>query len=154
MSNTGGKEGGRVLAFVDAHRRATIAMRGQEMWRSLTPVGGGLAQARLEIQRDRTTMDKYFKMEPNPIAVDLDGDGIQEIVLPVNEDDAGRMAVIYRGPTGFRMQVVQSGFEGVITGLGAIPRAGGNPSLVAAIVKRVGLLRSPGETQIIMTTSD
>lgn len=149
FSNTGGKDS-RVLAFVDQRNRLNITASGQEMWRSLTPVGGGLARARLAIMQGRTAVDRYFKIEPNPVAVDLDGDGIQEIVLPVNEEERGRMAVIFRGPAGFRMQVVTSGFEGIITGLGAVPGEG-NPSLIVAVTRRTGLLGGTGNTQILMT---
>jgi len=46
--------------------------------------------------------------------------------------------------------VVQSGFEGMISGIGAIPGESG-PSLVLSVLRRTGLLRESGETQIIMT---
>ena len=120
------------------------------MWRSQTIVGGGLASAQLQIPMLQTVVDKFFKLEPNPVAADLDGDGIQEIIVPINEDEAGRMAVVFRGPAGFRMQVVSSGFEGMVTGLGVVPGESG-PSLVAAVLKRGGLFRDIGDTQIIMT---
>jgi hypothetical protein len=149
LSNIAGKE--RVLAFVDNENRLRISLGGQEMWRSLTTVGGGLAQGILQIPMLMTVVDKFFKFEPNPVSVDLDGDGVQEVVVPVNEDESGRMAVVFRGPAGYRLQVVSSGFEGFVTGLGAIPNEGANPSLVAAVVRRLGLLRQTGETQIVLT---
>ncbi len=150
MSNTAGKNNARVLAFVDEYNRLHISAGTQDMWRSQTVVGGGLASAQLQIPMLQTIVDKFFKMEPNPVAADLDGDGIQEIIVPINEEEAGRLAVIFRGPAGYRMQVVSSGFEGVVTGLGVVPGEGG-PSLVAAVLKRSGLLKDLGDTQIIMT---
>jgi hypothetical protein len=151
FSNVGGKE--RVLAFVDEYHRLTIALGGQELWRSLTIVGGGLAQGHLQLPMLQTMVDKFFKFEPNPVSVDLDGDGVQEVVVPINEDEAGRLAVVFRGPAGFRIQVVNSGFEGFITGLGAVPGETG-PSLVAAVLKRTGVFRQGGDTQIIMTVPE
>ncbi len=152
FSNITGKE--RVLAFVDEQSRLVISgAGGQELWRSNTAVGGGLAQAQIQILMLGTIVDKFFKVEPMPIAVDLDGDGVEEIVAPVNQDEAGRMAVVFRGPAGYRIQLVNSGFEGFITGLGAIPAEGG-PSLIAAVVKRTGLWKNQGETQIIMTVPE
>jgi hypothetical protein len=152
-SSIGGKDL-RVLAFVDESHRLKLVAGGQEVWRSQTAVGGGLAQARVQIPMLQTFVDKYFKIEPNPLPVDLDGDGTQEIVVPINEDEAGRMAVVFKGPVGYRVQVVSSGFEGMVTGLGAIP-GDGNPSLIAAVVKRTGILfKTGGDTQLIMTVAE
>ena len=152
FSNISGKDS-RVLAYVDEYSRLRIASGANEMWRSLTVVGGGIARAQIQIPMFQTVVDKFFKMEPNPLSVDLDGDGIQEVLVPVNDEEAGRVAVVYRGPAGFRMQIVQSGFEGMITGLGAIPGDAG-PSLVISVLRRTGLLRDSGETQIIMTVPE
>jgi hypothetical protein len=148
-------KGPRALAFIDAQNRLVIAENGQEIWRSSASVGQGLAQARLEIMQGRTAVDKYFRMKSNPLAVDLDGDGIQEIVVPVNDEEAGRLVVVFRGPTGLRTQVVASGSEGLVTGMGAIPGAdGGSPSLIMTVVKRTGLLGTSGDTQLIMTVPE
>ncbi len=153
FSSIGGKDM-RVLAFVDDNQRLKLVAGGQEVWRSTTVVGGGIAQAHLQIPMLMTLVDKYFKMEPNPLPVDLDGDGTQEIVVPINGDDAGRMAVVFKGPVGYRVQVVSSGFEGMVTGLGAVP-GDGNPSLIAAVVKRTGVFfKSGGDTQLIMTVPE
>jgi hypothetical protein len=151
FSNVGGKE--RVLAFVDQDSRLRIALGGQELWRSLTVVGGGLAQGHLQEFQQPTVVDKFFKWEPNPVSVDLDSDGVQEVVVPVNEGEAGRLAVVFRGPTGFRIQVVNSGFEGFVTSLGAVSGESG-PSLVAAVVRRTGMFRQGGETQLIITVPE
>jgi hypothetical protein len=151
-SNIGGKDG-RVLAFVDEHNRMKIVNGGQELWRSLSVVGGGLPLGMLQTFVQPSFVERPVKIEPNPVAVDLDGDGIEEIVVPVNQEDAGRMAVVFRGPAGYRMQVVNSGFEGMITGLGAV-NEDGVPALVAAVAKRVGFLRLQGDSQLLMTVPE
>jgi len=87
--------------------------------------------------------------EPHPVAIDLDGDGVEEIVTVQNQVP-GRMAVVFKGPAGYRFQSVNSGFEGTITGLGAIPGEPA-PSLVVAVTRYYGLLSNAGDTQIIMT---
>ena len=151
-SNIGSKDG-RVLAFVDEHSRMKIVNGGQELWRSLSVVGGGLPLGMLQVFVQPSFVERPVKIEPNPVAVDLDGDGVEEIVVPVNQEDAGRMAVVFRGPAGYRMQVVNSGFEGMVTGLGAVNEDGA-PALVAAVAKRVGFLRLQGDSQLLMTVPE
>jgi hypothetical protein len=154
FSNIAGKDQ-RVTAFVDERSRLVISHGAVQMWRSLTPVGGGgLTKAHLRDNVFNMQVDKFVDIEPHPVAIDLDGDGIDEIVVPINQDEAGRMAVVFKGPAGFRMQVVNSGFEGMVTGLGAVATEGGNPALIATVVKRMGLLKDSGETQVLMTTAD
>ena len=65
----------------------------------------------------------------------------------------GRQPGVFRGPAGYRMQVVNSGFEGMVTGVGAVAGDGG-PSLVAAVAKRVGFLRAQGDSQLLMTVPE
>jgi hypothetical protein len=149
MSNIGGKDALRSLAYVDEHNRIRVSVGTQEMWRSSSPVGGGVVKLPVETQVERGGRTYIYHAEPNPVAIDLDGDGIEEIVVVQNQVP-GRMAVVFKGPAGFRFQSVNSGFEGTITGLGAIP-GDPTPSLIVAVTRFYGLLTTAGETQIIMT---
>jgi len=87
-----------------------------------------------------------------PLSVDLDGDGIDEIVVPQNQFP-GRLAVVFKGPGGYRFQTVNSGFEGTVVALGAIT-GDGTPALVIAVTRYTNMLSTQGETQIIMTTAE
>ena len=154
MSNVGGK-GTRSLVFVDEYQRLRVSVESEETWRSSTPVGGG-NHLRLELLMPGTTSraarSQFFNFEPVPVPVDLDGDGIEEILIPQNQLE-GSIAIVFRGPAGYRFQSIKSGFEGTITALGAVP--GENPpSLIATVVRFNNFLRSSGETQIIMTTGE
>jgi len=149
MSNIGGKDAIRSLAYIDEHSRLRIAMGNQELWRSSSAVGGGVVKLVVDTQIERGGRSYIYFSEPHPVAIDLDGDGIEEIVVVQNQVP-GRMAVIYKGPAGYRFQSVASGFEGTITGLGAIP-GDPVPSLVVAVTRFYGLLTTAGDTQIIMT---
>ena len=61
-------------------------------------------------------------------------------------------AVVFKGPAGFRLQSVNTGFEGGITALGAFKTADSSqPTLVASVVRFTNFLKTSGETQIIMT---
>jgi hypothetical protein len=155
FSNIAGKTS-RGLAYVDPQNRLRINSGTEELWRSSTPVGGGAVKIEVVRYIERGGGRSYFyQMEPTPLAVDLDGDGIQEIVVPQNKDENGLIAVAYRTAAGIRLQQVNSGFEGIIGGFGAVPgEDGGAPTLITAVIRYRSLLKSGGETQIIMTLAD
>ena len=145
----------RALVFVDEYQRLRVTVGTEDTWRSSSPVGGG-SYLRLELLKAGTTSrsprTEFFNFEPVPVAVDLDGDGVEEVLVPQNQLE-GHIGILFRGPAGYRFQSVNSGFEGTITALGAIP--GENPpTLIAAVVRFTTFLKGAAETQIIMTTGD
>lgn len=147
-------KGLQALAFVDEYNRMRIAVDAEDVWRSAAPVGGGGVKLEVMTTIERGGRSYIYTSEPQPLAVDLDGDGIQEIVVPQNQLP-GRMAVVYKGPAGYRFQTVNSGFEGTLTALGAIPGDGaGAPTLVIAVVRYQSLFGTGAETQIIVTTGE
>ena len=111
---------------------------------------GQLVGATVSSKIDRS---KFFKIEPTPLAVDLDGDGVDELIVPQNLVREGLLAVVFKGPAGFRLQSINSGFEGGITCLGAYKTEDATqPTIMAAVVRYNNvLLKAGGETQIIMT---
>ncbi len=141
---------------VQRNSRIRIASAdGEDLWRSAAPVGGGGVKLEVMTNAERGGRSYIYTSEPQPIAVDLDGDGVEEIVVPQNQLP-GRMAVVYKGPAGYRFQTVNSGFEGTLTALGAIPGdgPGSAPTLVIAVVRYQNVLNTTGETQIIVTTGE
>ncbi|HSE05791.1 MAG TPA: VCBS repeat-containing protein [Methylomirabilota bacterium] len=154
FSNVMGKDT-RALALIDQYNRLQIVNEGEELWRSSTAVGGGYQTVELTgtTFSSRTDRSKFFKIEPTPLAVDLDGDGVDELVVPQNVVREGLLAVVFRGPAGFRLQSINSGFEGAITSLGAYRTEDAlQPTIIAAVVRFSNIvLRIGGETQIIMT---
>jgi hypothetical protein len=154
FANVMGKDT-RALVYIDEHNRLRIHSGNDELWRSSSVVGGGTAP-KIEVYRmiERSGRSFFYQLEPTPLAVDLDGDGIEEVVVPQNQVD-GMLAVIFRGPSGLRLQQVNSGFEGGIVALGVIPpEDGGPPVLVAGVLRHKNFLKKGGETQIIMTAPD
>ncbi len=159
FSNIMGKDT-RALAFIDEYNRLQIANEGEELWRSSSPVGGGV----MKVEQPMTEAgagrqggrSRFIKIEPTPLAVDLDGDGIDELVVPQNVVKEGLLAVVFKGPAGFRLQTINSGFEGFITCLGAYRTEDSTqPTVIASVVRFTNafnsLLKLTGETQIIMT---
>jgi len=151
FSNISGK-GTRALAFIDEYSRLRIALDTEDMFRSSTPVGGGLAKLGVERQIERGGRIYTYAPEPMPLSVDLDGDGVEEIIVPQNQFP-GRIGVVYKGAGGYRLQSVNSGFEGTVVALGAVT-GDGTPALVAAVTRYTNFLNTQGETTIIMTTAE
>jgi hypothetical protein len=153
LSNISGK-GSRALAFIDDQSRMRITVDSEEMFRSAAQVGGGVTTLMVKTYIERGGRSYPYKPEPAPLSVDLDGDGVDEIVVPQNQIP-GRLAVIFRGPGGYRFQTVNSGFEGTISALGAIPSEDGTtPKLVVAVVRFTNMFNTVGETNIIVTSTD
>jgi hypothetical protein len=155
FANITGK-GSHALVYIDAQNRLRISSGTEEIWRSTTLVGGG--GPKIEVFRqgyERGGRSFFYQMEPVPLAADLDGDGVQEIVVPQNKEENGVLAVVYRSAAGIRFQQISSGFEGIIGGFAALPGDdGGSPTLITAVVRYRSLLRAGGDTRIIMTVAE
>jgi len=153
LSNMNGKDS-RVLAFIDEFNRLQMTVDGEDIWRSGTAVGGGgltIAQE-TDVVTARVKRTGFYKIEPTPLAIDLDGDGIDEVVVPQNVVKEGLMAVIFKGPAGFRLQSMDTGFEGTITALGGFKTDDATqPTIIATVVRYKNVLKTEAETQVIMT---
>ncbi len=151
FSNIMGKDT-RALAYIDDGNRLQVVNDGEELWRSSTIVGGAATQVELITGAARNQRSKFLKIEPTPLAVDLDGDGVDELVVPQNLVKEGLLAVVFKGPAGFRLQSINTGFEGFITCMGAFKTEDASqPTVIASVVRFNNFLKTSGETQIIMT---
>ena len=154
FSNIAGKTS-RGVAYIDPQNRLRINSGTEEIWRSSTNVGGGGQKIEVVRMIERGGRSFFYQLEPAPLAVDLDGDGVQEIIVPQNKEENGVIAVVYRTAAGIRLQQVNSGFEGIVGGFGAIPSEdGGAPTLITTVIRYRSLLKAGGETQIIMTVAE
>jgi hypothetical protein len=154
FSNVNGKDAGRALAFIDEFNRLQVSLEGEDLWRSGASVGGG--GITLELiqygQGGRNSRSAFYKIEPNPLSLDLDGDGIDEILVPQTIVKEGLLAVVFKGPAGYRLQSIDTGFEGVITALGGYKTDDATqPTIIATVVRFKNFLKTSGETQVIMT---
>jgi hypothetical protein len=94
----------------------------------------------------------FYKIEPTPLAIDLDGDGVDEIIVPQTIVKEGLLAIIFKGPAGFRLQSIDTGFEGSITALGGFKTDDATqPTIIATVVRYKNILKTAAETQVIMT---
>jgi hypothetical protein len=153
FTNINGKDS-RALAFIDEFNRLQMSVEGEDLWRSGTAVGGGAVTIEQETGQitNRVMRTAFYKIEPTPLAIDLDGDGIDEIIVPQNIVKEGLLAIIFKGPAGFRLQSIDTGFEGTITALGGFKTDDANqPTIIATVVRYKNLLKTSADTQIIMT---
>ena len=153
LSNMNGKDS-RVLAFIDQFNRLQMAADADDIWRSATAVGGGVMT--IETLSSGTTgqvrRSLFYKIEPTPLAIDLDGDGVDEVIVPQNIVKEGLLAIIFKGPAGFRLQSIDTGFEGTITALGGFKTDDvTQPTIIATVVRYKNIFKGAGETQVIMT---
>ena len=153
FSNMNGKAS-RVLAFIDEVNRLQMAAGAEDIWRSGTAVGGGgmMLEALSAGTSSRARRSLFYKIEPTPLAIDLDGDGVDEVLVPQNIVKEGLLAIIFKGPAGFRLQSIETGFEGFITALGGFKTDDATqPTIIATVVRFKNFLKTSGETQVIMT---
>ena len=153
LSNMNGKDS-RVVAFIDEYNRLQMAAEGEDLWRSGTAVGGGSITIEQEtgVVSARVRRTAFYKIEPTPLAIDLDGDGVDEVVVPQNIVKEGLLAVIFKTPAGFRLQSIDTGFEGTITALGGYKTDDATqPVIIATVVRYKNILKTQAETQVIMT---
>lgn len=144
----------RLLVYIDERSRLRVAAGPEEVWSSASVVGGSVQKIEVERQTERGGRSFFYQFEPLPLAIDLDGDGVQEVVIPQNQVE-GMVVVVFRGPAGLRLQQLNTGFEGLISGLGGFPgEDGGSATLIAAVVRHKNVFKTAGQTQIIMTISE
>jgi hypothetical protein len=156
FSNVNGKDATRALAFIDEFNRLQVTVEGEDIWRSGTAVGGGATTIEQIVpgggKSSGGARSSFYKIEPNPLALDLDGDGIDEILVPQNIVKEGLLAIVFKGPAGFRLQSIDTGFEGIITALGGFKTDDATqPTIIATVVRFKNFLKTSGETQVIMT---
>jgi hypothetical protein len=153
LSNMNGKDS-RVVAFIDEYNRLQMAAEGEDLWRSGTAVGGGALTIEQEtgVTTARVRRSAFYKIEPTPLAIDLDGDGVDEVLVPQNIVKEGLLAVVFKTPAGFRLQSIDTGFEGMITALGGYKTDDATqPVIIATVVRYKNILKTQAETQVIMT---
>jgi hypothetical protein len=153
LSNTNGKDS-RVLAFIDEFNRLQMAVDAEDIWRSGSAVGGGLMTVETLSMGTTGSVRRslFYKIEPTPLAIDLDGDGVDEVIVPQNIVKEGLLAIVFKGPAGFRLQSIDTGFEGAITALGGFKTDDATqPTIIATVVRYKNIFKTAAETQVIMT---
>lgn len=138
-----GLSGGRELVYIDADRRLVVAHGRSELWRSPLRVGG----SPLTVEAGRPV-----PLPPNLVARDLDGDGVEEVLVPRNrpaaaggELVAGEVVILSYRAGEMVIETLGPQFDGAVSGLALLRRE--VPTLLLAVVKRSG---RGGESRIFL----
>jgi hypothetical protein len=153
-------EGPRHLVFVDVWRHLRVYRGEEDLWRSRNEVGGGYTSAEIERTISRDVVKKSFYFEPIPAVVDVDGDGVEEVLVArnaailgfipnLNQYSGGDVVLLRKEKYGFNLLPIGPEFNGVVSGVVALP---GSPrTILIAVSKQKGFLQRGGETTLFLS---
>ena len=151
-----GAPGNRQLVFVDDRHNLQVYDGKTRRWKSRTNVGGSYVFAVLDIRYSlRAVEQAQFDFEAIPAVADLDGDGIDEVLVPQNQSQlgvvpnlnlysGGHVVLMRQTPQGFALSLVSPGFDGVVSGVAVLK--GRTPGILVAVSKREGVLKQKKQT--------
>lgn len=151
-----GASGSRQLVFVGRRHNLHIYEGKARRWASPASVGGSYVFAGLEMDDGTGIIEKkLFDFEAIPAAVDFDGDGIDEVLIPQNQGrfgvvpnlniySGGRVVLLRQTPQGFTLSPISPQFDGVVSGVAVLK--GRAPGILVAVSKREGVLKQKKQT--------
>ncbi len=161
-----GAEAARHLVFVDERNRLRVYRGKEKLWQSVDFVGGSYAEAQLGQGGEVDIMigkiiTNAFPFEPIPEAVDVDGDGVEEVLVIRNgaslggvipnrtRFQTGDVALLRVGPYGYSLSPVSPKFDGMVSGVSVVPHP--TPGVLIAVSKRKGILGRKQQTIIFLS---
>ena len=156
-----GPPGNRQLVFVDERHNLQVYDGKTRRWKSRANVGGSYVFAALEIQYSpRLVEQAQFDFEAIPAVADFDGDGIDEVLVPQNQDSfgvvpnlnlysGGHVVLMRQTPQGFTLSPISPGFDGVVSGVAVLK--GRTPGILVAVSKRQGVLKQKKQTILYLS---
>jgi hypothetical protein len=159
-----GETGGRHLVFIDSQRFLQIARGREIIWSSPERVGGSQATAEvIKSLSGGVRLTERVSFEPNLYVADLDGDGVDEVLLPRNVSPAGsflnvgnfigatggEVLVLYRQGAGFSLRPLTAKLSGLVSGVGV---TGKDPYSLFVVVARANFPPlSGGKSQFLLS---
>lgn len=153
--------GNRQLIFVDERRNLQVYDGKARWWRSATNVGGSYVFAALDVVTSSGVSGiTQFDFEAIPAVADIDGDGIDEVLLPQNQGRLGlvpnlnlyrdgHVVMMRQTPQGFTLSPVSPGFGGVVSGVAVLK--GRVRGILVAVSKREGVLNRNKRTTLYLS---
>lgn len=161
-----GDKSGRFLVFIDAQRFLQVARGKEIVWSSPERVGGGHSTGEIvKTLSASTRQTERVNFEPNIVVADLDGDGLDEILVPRNVSPAssflnvgnfttgsgGEVLVAYREGVGFGLRPVTSKLPGLVSGIGLTAKS---PLSLFVVVAKANFPPIPGgKSQFLLSES-
>jgi hypothetical protein len=156
----------RHLVFIDERHHLQVYHGKDKLWESADFIGGSYAQAQLpqggQIDiRIGDLITKAFPFEQIPEVVDVDGDGVDEVLVIRNGASlggvmpnrtrytTGDVALLRAGPYGYTLSPVSPKFDGMVSGVSVVPNP--TPGVLIAVSKRQGILGRKRQTIIFLS---
>ena len=155
-----GVPGSRQLVFVDGRHNLQVYDGKTRRWTSPADVGGSYVFAALEVHYGPNVEQAQFDFEAIPAVADIDGDGIDEVLVPQNQGrlgvlpnlnlySGGHVVLMRQTPQGFVLSPVSPGFDGVVSGVAVLK--GRTPGILVAVSKREGALKQKKQTILYLS---
>ena len=152
--------GQRTLVFVDSQNMLRVFHNKEDLWKSPEKVGGSYTFGEIEQTISRDVMKFSFFFEAIPLAQDLDGDGIDEVLVVSNASSfsfvpnlqqysGGSIALLREENYGYSLSPISPQFNGIVSGIIAVP--GTPPALLIAITKPKGFFGQGGTTTLFLS---
>ena len=161
-----GGEAERQLVFVDERHHLQVYRGKEKLWESPAYVGGGYGEAQLPQSGEMDVrlgdvIKQTFPFEPIPQPVDVDGDGVDEVLVIRNGANVagvalhgtryttGDIALLRAGPYGYTLSPVSPKFDGMVSGVSVAPSPASG--VLIAVSKRQGILGRKKQTIVFLS---
>jgi len=159
-------EAERHLVFIDERNHLQVFLGNDKLWESSDLVGGSYAEAQLTQGSEMDVqladvLKNTFYFEPIPEPVDVDGDGVDEVLVIRNGASlggvlpnrtrytTGDVALLRAAPYGYTLSPVSPQFDGMVSGVSVVPNP--TPGVLIAVSKREGMLGKKQQTIVFLT---
>ena len=127
-------DGRREIIFENKAKKLEIYKGRKRIWQSNRKVGGSIYSLLVSSGSSHLSYKMAISAEVDPIVTDLNGDGVQEVILVANRSahrdlipgvpayEAGEVVVLTRTGMGFSLLPLTGSFEGPLQGLAVVGR--------------------------------
>jgi hypothetical protein len=150
----------RHLILIDANHRLRIYRNKEELWKSPLEVGGSNVSGETREIIARDDMVSYVYFEPIPAVIDVNGDGLDDVLVArnigktgfipnVTSYSSGDVMLLREEKYGYTLSPISPQFNGIVSGIVTLP---GHPLMILiAVTKQKSFPSHSGETWIYLS---